>query len=1247
MDNGPTPHSDLVENLVFRFETAWQEGETPRITDFLPERKDDRWGVLVELVHVDLEFRVKSDNHIRVERYFDQFPEWADHADDAVELIAAEYNFRARDDSPPSLDEYRGRFPRLWDRLLDRLTATFRAAGETLQGSRSQLDNDGEQTQIYGATGDPAVASTGNRGGFRYRIISNHASGGLGDVFLAHDSEVSREVALKQLKSQFADDPDSQARFLREAEITGGLEHPGIVPVYGMGAYGDGRPYYAMRFVRGGSFKAAIERYHEIVGVRELESLRTLKLRKLLARFIEVCHAIDYAHSRGVVHRDIKPANIMLGKYGETLVVDWGLAKPIGRGTTSRSTDEVTLRPQSGSGSSATQMGSAVGTPAYMSPEQAAGQVDSLGPATDVFSLGATLYHLLTGQSPQTSLEVPVVIGRVTRGEFQLPSEVCGDVPAGLEAICLKAMALRPEDRYRTAGAIAADIENWLADEPVAAHREPWQDRARRWMRRHRSFVSSGVVAGVLLITTAVAGLFAWEHARQEARFRRDQVQTAVLTADESAIAELRGDRFSAAVAILDTALEQLKSQPQLTDLRSRIEHRREHVQQLVDFYRLAEQAEELAIFENDAAATIASQSALDALKIFDYADWWEHLPDEELSAQQADRLRQAVYDQLLLLALFKGKSILLNILSPTSVEESRQLLDIAELAQSFRRAESITALQACANMRLGRGLVFPDIMNLRPKSAADNNAVGIMIWSMSQNPVMRNLVLAGRSFDGDLMEVARGFLVRAAALDPDRYLTMFTLGFVCRQLGDYAAAQQAFNQCIVLRPDDCLAYCIRAETYLAEAADTGNQQRKTALLHEALVDAEKARDLAPMTHYVHWYRGLVLRDMEQAPEAVTAFIEAVRLGKPAVRDLSRVLNKNRESVEETRAYANQLLEIEPDNTDYRMLLATAEWSLGNDPAAAVAAESVLAKQPNRAAAQAIRGTAAIHSGNRIAAISDFRAALDNDPENYEAAMGLSRSLVITKEYPAALAAFDRGISIAKTDWQTAEAQLGRSEVLMRMTRFSAAAHALRAAVARDPSCNYEKVAKLAAEYKATAVTEIIDSRRASKFGEKSSRRHFPVLPLLNGGFELGLSAYWGQAEAGKPIWWNRGGCRSLAEVSGDDRHSGELSLHIQHTSPAADGVIAETSQTVPAIPDARYQISLWAKADGLAVNGAYVVIGSAANVPHVALPAGTYDWQQVTGEFTAKGDQVRLRIISRDVGDVWLDDIRIELAEK
>src|SRR5262245_33728506 len=163
--------------------------------------------------------------------------------------------------------------------------------------------------------------------GVRYHRIRLHKSGGLGVVYCAEDTELHRQVALKEIKQQFADNPISRARFVVEAEITGGLEHPGIVPVYGLGAHPDGRPYYAMRFIRGESLKGAIELFHAADKPGRDPGERSLALRQLLRRFVDVCNSIAYAHSRGVVHRDLKPANIMLGRFGETLVVDWGLAK--------------------------------------------------------------------------------------------------------------------------------------------------------------------------------------------------------------------------------------------------------------------------------------------------------------------------------------------------------------------------------------------------------------------------------------------------------------------------------------------------------------------------------------------------------------------------------------------------------------------------------------------------------------------------------------------------------------------------------------------------------------------------------------------------------------------------------------------------------------------------------------------------------------------------------------------------------
>jgi serine/threonine-protein kinase len=364
----------------------------------------------------------------------------------------------------------------------------------------TQHGEDAERTATY-AVGE--ATSDGQR----FRVLRPHARGGLGAVFVALDTELHREVALKQILDSHADDENSRHRFLVEAEVTGGLEHPGIVPVYGLGTYGDGRPYYAMRFIRGDSLKEAIDRFHADETLRRDPGRRSLELRRLLRRFTDVCNAIDYAHSRGVLHRDIKPGNIIVGRHGETLVVDWGLAKATGR--SEPGAEERTLIPSSASGSADTSPGSALGTPAYMSPEQARGDVEHLGPRSDVYSLGATLYCLLTGGPPQEEDDVGELLRRVQRGEFPRPRRLDASVDPALEAICLKAMALDPEDRYASPRRLVADIERWMADEPVTAWAEPWTRTLSRWLSRHRTGMTGGaaaLLAGVvgLLVVLAV-----------------------------------------------------------------------------------------------------------------------------------------------------------------------------------------------------------------------------------------------------------------------------------------------------------------------------------------------------------------------------------------------------------------------------------------------------------------------------------------------------------------------------------------------------------------------------------------------------------------------------------------------------------------------------------------------------------------------------------------------------------------------
>ncbi len=340
--------------------------------------------------------------------------------------------------------------------------------------------------------------------GQRFRVLRPHASGGLGAVFVALDQELHREVALKQILEMHADDPTSRARFLLEAEITGGLEHPGIVPVYGLGAYADGRPYYAMRFIRGDSLKDAVDRFHADAALKADPGRRSLELRQLLRRFTDVCYAIEYAHSRGVLHRDIKPANVIIGKHAETLVVDWGLAKALGRAEPASDSSERTLIPSSASGSAETLPGRVLGTPSYMSPEQAEGDIEHLAPQSDVYSLGATLYYLLTGRPPVNG-ELNAVLRAVKQGEFPPPRQVNATIDRALEAVCLKAMAHRPADRYATPKALADDVERWMADEPVSAWREPLSRRARRWAKRNRTVVTAAAVA----LVAGVVGLSA------------------------------------------------------------------------------------------------------------------------------------------------------------------------------------------------------------------------------------------------------------------------------------------------------------------------------------------------------------------------------------------------------------------------------------------------------------------------------------------------------------------------------------------------------------------------------------------------------------------------------------------------------------------------------------------------------------------------------------------------------------------
>jgi eukaryotic-like serine/threonine-protein kinase len=773
---------------------------------------------------------------------------------------------------------------------------TLASVGGTIEKT---LSYESDATQDAGAA-SPRVADAPATAGDRFRVLRPHARGGLGAVFVALDQELNREVALKQIIEKLADNPVSRARFLLEAEITGGLEHPGIVPVYGLGLDAGGRPYYAMRFIRGDTLEQAVDRFYSDAELQRDPGARSLALRQLLRRFVDICNAIDYAHSRGVLHRDIKPANIIVGRHGETLVVDWGLAKAVGRGDPGNGSGERILVPSLSSGTAETLPGSSMGTPAFMSPEQADGDLEQLGTRSDIYSLGATLYYIVTGQT-SVSGTVLQMLEAVKRGDITPPRRHDPRLDRVLEAIVLKAMARRPEDRYATPRALAEDLERWMADEPVSAWPDPWTRTLLRWLTRHRTGVTAAAASMLASVVglAAILALQARANAQITTALRHEtQANVALAAANEElgrskAAVQARYDLAVDAIKTFHTGVSEdfLLKEDQFKDLRDRL------LRSASEFYaRLGA----LLGHETDLASRRALASA-----------------NFELAGLTAKvgRLAEALASQRAVLEARRAIAAERGSGDAARADVGRSLTEVAALLELAGKTDD-----ALAEYREAEGVLSGpagDSPEARAALASCRSRMGFFLSTIGKN----DEALAAYRQARDQQEAMAAAAGAPAEVRRDLADTINRIGRVLQNIGRPAEAEAAYRQALSLRRglvDRDPASSSARDGVAASHNNVGLVLWKTGRYREAEDELRAAQAL--------W------RTLANDNPAVASFRTSLQMSQVNLGNLLKDTGRLRESEDvfgEALAGLEQLVASHPTVPDYRRRLALAHQNLG------------------------------------------------------------------------------------------------------------------------------------------------------------------------------------------------------------------------------------------------------------------------------------------------------------------------------
>ncbi len=909
----------------------------------------------------------------------------------------------------------------------------------------------------------------------RYQIVGELARGGVGIVLKGHDVDLGRDVAMKVLREEHSQNPEVLHRFVEEAQIGGQLQHPGIVPVYELGLGAGDRPFFTMKLVKGRTLAS-------LLAERDAEE------RRLLRIFESVCQTMAYAHSRGVIHRDLKPANVMVGAFGEVLVVDWGMGKVLGRPAEERPPQQsVIATVRSGPGSAPSEVGSVLGTPAYMPPEQARGEVDALDARADVFSLGAILCEILTGKPPYVGCEHEKAARASLKEAFDRLEACAADFD--LVALAKACMAPAPGARPRDAAAVAAEMARFFASLEEKTRRsqtEAAEAAVRSGEERRRRKLVIGLAASVVALLGVGGGGWMWADAGRRAREERaaravdeaveevrglrgraevdgdavvwseavsaarraDALAAGASPATRQRAASLRADVEAAAQAAADARERQRKDEAfaaRLDEIRASLADtwdaraaNKEYAQAFPEFG-----LDLGALPAEDAARTIGA-SAIRPRIVLAIDDWlWlEKEPTPVRAALEAvlarvdpdpwrARLREAkTPESLRLLAVEADPAAL-------PAEALGMLMGRLGLADEWQAVADLGARAYGLHadnfwICYGAGLACHRLRRYQEALRYSAAAVALRPRSFSAHEGLGNV----RRDLGDL-EGAFAAYAESLRLKPGRAHTINNVGIAHMRQGNTAQAIAAFREILAIEPGSADAHMHLGTALLRTADKLG-----------ALAELREAVRLRPDFWMARYNLGDGLEKTGDPRGAVEALREAIRL-RPQEPDshsrLGLAMLRLRDFPEAVRA-AREAVRLRPDDSGNLCRLGTALGANGETEAATAAYREAIRLDP--VGARESFGNYLREKGNLAAAMSLFREAIRLRPDFSGAHNNLGICLLELRDFDGAIHSFKKAIEF---DPRLPNAWSNLGIVLDAKGEFADAEWAFRKAVEVEP----------------------------------------------------------------------------------------------------------------------------------------------------------------------------------------------------